>query len=1019
MIGKKILHYKIVEKIGEGGMGVVYKAEDSKLERIVAIKFLPGHIASNEEERERFKIEAKAAAALNNPNIATIHAIENVNDEIFIVMEYIDGRELKALVQSEIPDLETAIQIATQIAVGLKAAHKKGIIHRDIKSSNIMISEENQVRIMDFGLAKVQGDISLTKAGAAVGTVAYMSPEQARGGDTDERSDIWSFGVVLYELLTGKMPFAGEYEQALIYTILNETPKPLSESREGIPDFLEKIVTKCLAKEAKDRYQSAEDLLADLDKKQREQKSLKPSSSRRSGLSSQLRGKAILLGIAALFLITAAGYYFFKQDTSAPSERIPIAVVDFINETNEPELDGLSGMLITALEQSRQLSVYSRTRLYDEFKQLNRSDLTFVDETAGREIAKHADISALAVATIRKFGQLYTIDFKVIEPKSGDRLFSMKVEDQGQENIPSLLDQLSEKTRIDLKGQENTIQLPENKIADVTTINLEAYQHYFLGEQLMNRLDVVGAREEYRKAIALDSTFGLAYYRLASAFAWGFAHNFAKEPLAKALALIDRIPDKERYLLRAVAAKVEKGFAAAIPVAKEMERYYPNDKEMLFFIGDGSFHALQHQQAIEYFEKVLAIDPLHEPTLMHLAAAYRRTNQYDKVDSAIERIAKLNPAEALQQKGGFFASQGEYEKAITAFRQALNIDSTRMGEYMMIALTSLGMGSFEQAQTSARQWLKRNPGSDAYSLTAATHWLPGDLEGAKETLMSGLEQFPDSELQVFLGVISGFKGEYKLAESQFLSAIHPNQSERVRSLGLDRLARFYLCLGKYSAMAEKYDERTKMSLAGKDNNTAAESIALKAYWMYSGWRDKERVHKELASTSQLTDVYSETCFLWLALTYTLMGDFEKAEQASSYVSERRFKLMIESHTLLKNREWEQAISVNNLLNNKWDASTRPLFHYFNAICHYELGKFDKAIDEVAKAVEYYSARLSFYVYPQSFLLLGKIYEKKGNSVRAVENYEKFLDLWKDADSDLPDLIEAKSRLEKLKGGLNK
>ncbi len=223
MIGKTILHYNIIEKLGEGGMGVVYKAEDSRLKRDVAIKFLPRHIAGNAEERERFKIEAKAAAALNHPNIATIYAIEEVDGEMFIVMEFIDGKELRDIVGATGPVAPTdAIEYATQIASGLQAAHAKGVTHRDIKSSNIMVTESGQVKIMDFGLAKIAGGAQLTKDHSTLGTAAYMSPEQARGEPVDQRTDIWSFGVVLYEMLTGQLPFRGVYEQAVIYSILNE-----------------------------------------------------------------------------------------------------------------------------------------------------------------------------------------------------------------------------------------------------------------------------------------------------------------------------------------------------------------------------------------------------------------------------------------------------------------------------------------------------------------------------------------------------------------------------------------------------------------------------------------------------------------------------------------------------------------------------------------------------------------------------------------------------------------------------
>ena len=266
MICKNILHYKIIEKLGEGGMGVVYLAEDTKLERKVAIKFLPRHIAGNSEERERFKIEAKAAAALNHPNIATIHAIEESEDQIFIVMEYIDGVELKDKIKVGTIPVEETIKIAIQIAEGLGAAHKKGIVHRDIKSSNIMITNDGKAKIMDFGLAKIKGGSQVTKIGSTIGTAAYMSPEQSRGEDVDQRTDIWSFGVVLYEMLSGELPFKGDYEQAIIYSILNEEPQFAKKSENKIS--IQKVIKKALRKDRDKRYRQMSELIADLKSKE-------------------------------------------------------------------------------------------------------------------------------------------------------------------------------------------------------------------------------------------------------------------------------------------------------------------------------------------------------------------------------------------------------------------------------------------------------------------------------------------------------------------------------------------------------------------------------------------------------------------------------------------------------------------------------------------------------------------------------------------------------------------------------
>lgn len=264
MIGETILHYKIIEKLGEGGMGVVYKAQDTKLERIVALKLLPAHLLISEEDRSRFNREAKAAAALSHPNIATVFEINEYEDNPFIVMEYIEGKTLNNLLEKEMFKLKDVISISVQVAEGLKAAHSKNIVHRDIKCGNIILSKEGQAKILDFGLAKTNMSTKLTKLGSTLGTVAYMSPEQVIGGTVDHRTDLWSLGIVIFEMLTGRFPFAGEYDQAIFYNILNEQPAPLTSIRSGVPMSFEWIVNKLLAKNPDERYQNANDLIIDL-----------------------------------------------------------------------------------------------------------------------------------------------------------------------------------------------------------------------------------------------------------------------------------------------------------------------------------------------------------------------------------------------------------------------------------------------------------------------------------------------------------------------------------------------------------------------------------------------------------------------------------------------------------------------------------------------------------------------------------------------------------------------------------
>ncbi len=335
MIGKTILHYNILAKLGEGGMGVVYKAEDTRLERVVALKFLSSHAIAGEEEKKRFKREAKAAAALNHPNICHIYAIDEADDRLFIAMEFIEGKSLAEMVGAnggsplQIPD---AINYATQIAAGLQAAHEKGITHRDIKSANVMVTDKGVVKIMDFGLAKLGNRSMMTKEGTTLGTAAYMSPEQARGEIVDQRSDIWSLGVVLYEMISGRLPFRGEYEQAMIYSILHEEPEPLTALRSNVPIALDGIIAKALAKDAATRYQHVDELPADL-------KALDTASltrSRISAASKPFEGLKPSKGYSARFWITAglliAATAIALWGWLRPTPSVPKAVMRFAIE---------------------------------------------------------------------------------------------------------------------------------------------------------------------------------------------------------------------------------------------------------------------------------------------------------------------------------------------------------------------------------------------------------------------------------------------------------------------------------------------------------------------------------------------------------------------------------------------------------------------------------------------------------------------------------------------------------------
>ena len=429
MIGQAILHYRILEKLGEGGMGVVYKARDTKLEREVAIKFLPRQIAGNSEDRERFKIEAKAAASLSHSNIATIYAIEETDSEMFISMEYIEGTELKDKIKKERFQIDEIINIAIQIAEGLEAAHKKGIVHRDIKSQNIMITEHGKVKIMDFGLAKVSGETQITKIGTMLGTAAYISPEQAMGHEVDQRTDIWSFGVVLYEMLTGRLPFKGDYEQAIIYSILHEEPVHPGQVRDDIPKELELIALKSMLKDPLQRYQNMSEILFELKNPEvplsiplsPDKKVFETKGGKTGELPKQIKKKSIWrISVAFILIFLIAAFFVWKYFgvTTKKEFNNRIAVLPLINisqdSTDNYFVDGMTEELISQLAKISGLNVIARTSVM-KYKN-NRKNTA--------EIGEELDVGTILEGSVRTAFEKARISVQLIDVETQENIWT-------------------------------------------------------------------------------------------------------------------------------------------------------------------------------------------------------------------------------------------------------------------------------------------------------------------------------------------------------------------------------------------------------------------------------------------------------------------------------------------------------------------------------------------------------------------------------------------------------------------
>jgi serine/threonine protein kinase/Flp pilus assembly protein TadD len=608
MIGKTISHYKILEKLGEGGMGVAYKAQDTKLDRIVALKFLPKHLLCDESAKTRFVNEAKAASSLDHQNIATIYEIDEVEGECFICMAYIKGKSLKELIKEKVLSIEKILNISIQIAEGLNTAHKKGIVHRDIKSDNIMLTNEGLVKIMDFGLAKLKGVSKLTKTGTTLGTMQYMSPEQAQGMDVDHRSDIFSFGVVLYEMITNQLPFQGEHEAAVIYSILNETPEPLARYKAGVPGELQRVVDKALAKNRDERYQHVDDMRADLRKLKKELEST-------------------------------------KEQPSTKKSQPSIAVLPFTNLSADKEqeyfCDGMAEEIINALSQVEDLRVVARTSAFS-FRG---------KEIDIREIGRKLNVQTLLEGSVRKAGNKLRITAQLVNVVDGYHLWSERY-DREMVDIFAIQEEISlaivDKLKLKLLGEI------KGELIKSYTEDIEAYNLYLKGRYFWNKRtggDLKRAIEYFEQAIERDSRYAPAYAGIAdsyndlpnySSFSPDEAYPKANEAALKALELDDKLAEAHASL-GLIKSEYDWDWEGA---EKEFKRAIELNSACVtahYWYGLLLLYLARFDDAIKEMKKALELDPLSLLIYKHMGLILFLAGQSDEAIETLKKALEMEP----------------------------------------------------------------------------------------------------------------------------------------------------------------------------------------------------------------------------------------------------------------------------------------------------------------------------------------------------------------------------------------
>ncbi|RPI71309.1 MAG: hypothetical protein EHM47_10510 [Ignavibacteriales bacterium] len=628
MIDSTILHYRIIEKLGEGGMGVVYKAEDTKLKREVAIKFLPHHISANKEERKRFEIEAQAAASLNHPNITTIHSIEEANEKVFIVMEYIDGVELRDKIKTGPVPIDEAISIAVQIAEGLEAAHKKGIVHRDIKSQNIMITGDEKIKIMDFGLAKIKGGSQVTKIGTTLGTIAYMSPEQARGEEVDHRTDIWSFGVVLYEMVTGKLPFKGDYDQAVIYSILNEEPEFKNYSE------LNSLILKALAKNPEERYQTTNDLLMDLRLLSHE-----PYVKPKRNIIPLKAG--IIIGVIAVLII--AVLLFKNSFSSIETDNISIAVLPFtdLSPTNDQAYlgDGLAEQLLNNLARIGNLKVTAKTSSFS----LRDKNLTVQD------IAEKLKVSKVLEGSVQRIDDKVRITATLIDASDGYQIWS-ETFNRSSNDIFLIQDEIGESVVKALKLK----LLGLSSSPDKKNVNPQAYSYFLQGNYFHNLRGKENLQKSifyYSEALKIDSTYAAAWDGLSTAYSSRSDFGYGSVEDDNKIAL--------KYAKKAI--ELDSTLASAYSTIGWIKRIYywdwtgadsvyqlalKIDPANSNIIGGLAALASTHgrfEEAIRLDQKVIEKDPLNLSAYLNLVLHAYNAGEFNLAISTAKKLIEINP----------------------------------------------------------------------------------------------------------------------------------------------------------------------------------------------------------------------------------------------------------------------------------------------------------------------------------------------------------------------------------------
>lgn len=970
----KVSHYRILEKLGAGGMGEVYLAEDMKLGRKVAIKILSEEYTTNKDRLHRFEQEASAASNLNHPNILTIHEVGIDDGRHYIATEFIDGVTLrrKALASNlEIPEI---LDIAVQVASALEEAHVAGIVHRDIKPDNIMVRRNGYVKVLDFGLAKLtetvdrtptDGEASTrvlvqTDAGVVMGTSHYMSPEQARGKPVDARSDIWSLGVVIYELVAGRLPFEGETSTDVIVAITQKEPPPLARFAPHVPAELDWIVMKALRKDRDERYQTIKELLTDLRRlKQRLEFESELERSVPSGFTSsrigeplvapttpervvptvektvthvssaeyiatEIRRHKLAAAVVALLLIvgTAGGFYLYYHRAHPLTEKDTVLLADFVNTTGESVFDGtLKQALAVHLGQTPFLNLFPEDRVRETLRFMGRSPDDRITRDVGREICERQGIKALLTGTIAKLGGHYAITLEALNPHSGDTFASEQIEAESKEKVLSALNTAATNLRKKLGESLSMMQKYDVGIEQATTSSLDALKAFSMGNDERSQGRARESLAFYKRAIELDPNFAMAYARIGVYYGNQEQFQAAKEYVQKAYDLRDRVSERERLYIT--------------------EKYY------MYLTGE-------LDKTIETQQTWVSLYPNDFIPHNNLSLNYKIIGRYD---------------EALKE-------------GLEAIRLSPNNTSARDN----VIESFIGLGRIDEAEQQIREVEKINPDMglvhDSRHLFA---FLRGDQAGMDREV-EWAKGKPDEEphFTSMRAEVALYSGKLKEAEQLEHRAIELYKNQGVTEAAASR----FFVLGLNQSMMGRCEQ-------AKDNAKAALALVRTEMTMGNG-----------------------------ALIFAVCGDLNQAQQLLDQMRAQYPKSTIVNSivspiiraAIEKNRgNMDQALQLlESVRSYDFSVVTGSGNTYARGMLYLHLRRGTEAAAEFKKIIDRRTVDAFSPCHVLAHLGLARAAQMSGDTAQARKSYQDFFALWKDADADLPILIEAKKEYEQLK-----